>query len=184
MRFSYREGAEVLHGISLTVPAGGHMAIVGETGCGKTTFVKLVSRLADPSAGAVLIDGVDLREVDPDTRRSRIRMVPQDGFLFDRTVRENVRMGRPGASDRDVETAFEELGLADWVASLPDGLETQVGERGEALVGRRAAAGRVGARADRRPGTVDPRRGDLGGGPRDRAADHRSVASAARLGAR
>ena len=138
VRFSYREGAEVLHGISLTVPAGGHMAIVGETGCGKTTFVKVVSRLADPSAGAVMIDGVDLREVDPDTRRSRIRMVPQDGFLFDRTVRENVRMGRPGASDRDVETAFEELGLADWVALLPDGLETQVGERGEALsVGER-----------------------------------------------
>jgi ATP-binding cassette subfamily B protein len=138
VRFSYREGAEVLHGISLTVPAGGHMAIVGETGCGKTTFVKVVSRLADPIAGAVLIDGVDLREVDPDTRRSRIRMVPQDGFLFDRTVRENVRMGRPGASDRDVETAFEELGLADWVALLPDGLETNVGERGEALsVGER-----------------------------------------------
>jgi len=138
VRFSYREGAEVLHGISLTVPAGGHMAIVGETGCGKTTFVKVVSRLADPSAGAVLIDGVDLREVDPDTRRLRIRMVPQDGFLFDRTVRENVRMGRPGASDRDVETAFDELGLADWVALLPDGLETQVGERGEALsVGER-----------------------------------------------
>jgi ATP-binding cassette, subfamily B, bacterial len=138
LHFSYREGKEVLHGISLTVPAGGHMAIVGETGCGKTTFVKVVSRLADPTSGVLLIDDVDLRQVDPATRRSRIRMVPQDGFLFDRTVRENVRMGRPGASDRDVETAFEELGLADWVALLPDGLETQVGERGEALsVGER-----------------------------------------------
>jgi ATP-binding cassette subfamily B protein len=138
VRFSYREGPEVLHGISLTVPAGGHVAIVGETGCGKTTFVKIVSRLADPTAGVVLIDGVDLREVDPPTRRSRIRMVPQDGFLFDTTVRENVRMGRPGASDRDVETSFAELGLGDWVAMLPEGLESNVGERGEALsVGER-----------------------------------------------
>ena len=84
----------------------------------------------------MLVDGVDLRQVAPDTRRSRIRMVPQDGFLFDTTVRENVRMGRPGASDRDVETAFEELGLGDWVASMPEGIDTHVGERGEApLVG-------------------------------------------------
>jgi putative ABC transport system ATP-binding protein len=138
VRFSYREGPEVLHGISLSVPAGGHVAIVGETGCGKSTFVKVVSRLADPSGGAVEIDGVDLRQVDPATRRGRIRMVPQDGFLFDTSVLENVRMGRPGASDREVETAFEELGLGDWVAMLPEGLTTNVGERGEALsVGER-----------------------------------------------
>jgi putative ABC transport system ATP-binding protein len=138
VRFSYREGPEVLHGISLSVPAGGHVAIVGETGCGKSTFVKVTSRLADPTEGTMLIDGVDLRRIAPDTRRSRIRMVPQDGFLFDTTVRENVRMGRPGATDRDVDTAFEELGLADWVATMPEGLETNVGERGEALsVGER-----------------------------------------------
>src|SRR3954468_22664483 len=138
VHFSYREGPEVLHGISLTVPAGGHVAIVGETGCGKSTFVKVTSRLADPTEGTMLIDGVDLRQAPPDPRRSRIRMVPQDGFLFDTTVRENVRMGRPGASDRDVDTAFEELGLGDWVSTLPDGLESNVGERGEALsVGER-----------------------------------------------
>jgi putative ABC transport system ATP-binding protein len=138
LHFSYREGAEVLHGISLAVPAGGHVAIVGETGCGKSTFVRLVSRLADPRHGVVRIDGIDLREVDPDTRRDRIRMVPQDGFLFDTTVRENVRMGRSQALDRDVDTAFDELGLADWVAQLPEGLDTPVGERGEALsVGER-----------------------------------------------
>jgi ATP-binding cassette, subfamily B, bacterial len=138
VHFSYREGAEVLHGISIDVPAGGHVAIVGETGCGKSTFVRLVSRLADPRSGAIVIDGVDLRTVDPATRRERIRMVPQDGFLFDTSVRENVRMGRQGATDRDVDSAFEELGLADWVASLPNGLETHVGERGEALsVGER-----------------------------------------------
>ncbi|MGZ8619768.1 MAG: ABC transporter ATP-binding protein, partial [Actinomycetota bacterium] len=138
VRYAYRTGPEVLHGISLTVSAGGHVAIVGETGCGKTTFVKLMSRLADPVRGRILVGGVDLREVAPSSRRSSVRMVPQDGFLFDTTVRENVRYGREGASDRDVITAFEELGLGEWVISLPEGFDTRVGERGEALsVGER-----------------------------------------------
>ncbi len=138
VRYAYRTGPEVLHGISLSVPAGGHVAIVGETGCGKTTFAKLMSRLADPREGRISVGGVDLRDVDPDERRSAIRMVPQDGFLFDASVRENVRFGRVGASDRDVETAFEDLGLGGWVASLPAGLDTAAGERGEALsVGER-----------------------------------------------
>jgi ATP-binding cassette subfamily B protein len=138
VRFRYREGPEVLHGVSLEVPAGAHVAIVGETGSGKTTFVKLMSRLADPVAGTIEIGGVDLRQIEPSARRERIRMVPQDGFLFDPTVRENVRYGKPGASDREVESAFSELGLDDWVASLPDGLDTRVGERGEAIsVGER-----------------------------------------------
>src|SRR5437660_476184 len=138
VRFAYREGPEVLHGITLSVPAGGHVAIVGETGCGKTTFAKLMSRLADPLAGRIVIGGVDLRDVESDSRRTRIRMVPQDGFLFDTTVRENVRYGRPAATDPEVEAAFVELGLSDWVAGLPEGLATPVGERGEALsVGER-----------------------------------------------
>lgn len=138
VRYAYRSGPEVLHGITIAVPAGGHVAIVGETGCGKTTFVKLMSRLADPSAGRILLGGTDLRDVAPRSRRASVRMVPQDGFLFDTTVRENVRYGREGATDRDVETAFEELGLGAWVASLPDGLDTRAGERGEALsVGER-----------------------------------------------
>jgi ATP-binding cassette subfamily B protein len=138
VRYAYRTGPEVLHGISLAVPAGGHVAIVGETGCGKTTFVKLMSRLADPASGRILVGGVDLRDVAPASRRASVRMVPQDGFLFDTTVRENVRYGRDGASDRDVITAFEELGLGEWVISLPEGFETRVGERGEALsVGER-----------------------------------------------
>jgi putative ABC transport system ATP-binding protein len=136
--YRYRTGPKVLEGVSIEVPAGGHVAIVGETGSGKTTFVKLMSRLADPVEGRVEIGGIDVQQVAPDSRRASLRMVPQDGFLFDTTVRENVRYGRPGASDRDVETAFEELGLGDWVASLPDGLQTRVGERGEALsVGER-----------------------------------------------
>jgi ATP-binding cassette, subfamily B, bacterial len=138
VRFRYREGPVVLDGVSLTVPAGMHAAIVGQTGSGKTTFVKLMTRLADPVDGRIEIDGIDLREVDAASRRASIRMVPQDGFLFDTTVRENVRYGREGSTDRDVEAAVEELGLADWVASLPDGMNTRVGERGEALsVGER-----------------------------------------------
>ena len=138
LRFRYREGPEVLHGISFDVPAGSHVAVVGETGSGKTTFVKLLSRLADPVAGTIEIGGIDLREVSTDSRRARIRMVPQDGFLFDASVRENVRYGRDGATDRDVESAFSELGLDDWVAALPEGLDTRAGERGEALsVGER-----------------------------------------------
>jgi putative ABC transport system ATP-binding protein len=136
--FAYHGGGPVLRGVDVDVTPGEHVAIVGETGCGKTTFAKLLSRLADPIDGSILVGGVDLREVDPASRRIAIRMVPQDGFLFDATIRENVRAGREGATDRDVETAFEELALGGWVASLPDGLETPAGERGEALsVGER-----------------------------------------------
>jgi putative ABC transport system ATP-binding protein len=138
LTFAYREGGPVLRGIDIEIPAGAHIAIVGETGCGKTTFAKLLTRLADPATGRIEIDGVDLREVAPASRRTAIRMVPQDGFLFDWTVRENVRAGRAAATDRDAEAAFEELGLGDWAASLPDGLDTRVGERGEQMsVGER-----------------------------------------------
>jgi ATP-binding cassette subfamily B protein len=131
--YAYGDGAEVLHGVTMEVPAGGHVAIVGETGSGKTTFVKLLTRLADPRAGRILVGGVDLRDVARESRKTSIRMVPQDGFLFDMTVRENVRSGREGASDAEVEAALEELGIGDWVASLPQGLNTRVGERGESL---------------------------------------------------
>jgi putative ABC transport system ATP-binding protein len=139
VRYRYPGGGGlVLHGVSLTVAAGAHVAIVGETGCGKTTFARLLTRLADPVEGRILLDGVDLREIEPASRRRAIRMVPQDGFLFDATIRENVRYGHEGATDREVDTAFEELGLTDWVASFPDGLDTIAGERGEALsVGER-----------------------------------------------
>jgi ATP-binding cassette, subfamily B, bacterial len=138
VRFGYREGGPVLRGVSFDVPAGAHVAIVGETGCGKTTFAKLLTRLADPTEGRIEVGGISLREVSPASRRTAIRMVPQDGFLFDWTIRENVKAGREGATDAEVETAFGELGLSVWVASLPDGLDTRAGERGEQLsVGER-----------------------------------------------
>ncbi len=136
--YRYGDGPIVLHGVSIEVPASAHVAVVGETGSGKTTFCKLLTRLADPVGGRIELEGVDLREVAPASRRDAVRMVPQDGFLFDLTVRENVRAGREGATDREVETAFEQLALGDWVSSLPSGLETRVGERGESLsVGER-----------------------------------------------
>jgi len=138
LRFAYREGGLVLKGIDVDVYAGGRVAIVGETGCGKTTFAKLICRLADPSEGRILVGGVDLREVETESRRRAIRMVPQDGFLFDNTIGENVRFGRDGATDADIEAAFEALGLTEWVRHRPRGLDTQVGERGENLsVGER-----------------------------------------------
>ncbi len=139
LRFAYADGGGmVLRGIDADIAAGAHIAIVGETGCGKTTFAKLLCRLADPTSGRILIDDVDLREVAPESRRAAIRMVPQDGTLFDTTIRENVRYGREGAADLEVVGAFEALGLGWWMRALPDGLDTRVGERGDALsVGER-----------------------------------------------
>jgi ATP-binding cassette subfamily B protein len=136
--YRYGNGPLVLRGVSIAVPAGAHVAIVGETGSGKTTLSKLLTRLADPVEGQITIEDVGLTDVARASRQSAVRMVPQDGFLFDITVRENVRAGREGASDREIETAFEELGLGEWVDSLPHGLDTRVGERGESLsVGER-----------------------------------------------
>ena len=136
--YRYGEGPLVLQDVSVQVAAGAHVAVVGETGSGKTTFCKMLARLADPVAGRVVIEDLDLREVARSSRQTAIRMVPQDGFLFDVTVRENVRAGREGATDREVEAAFEELALGAWVEGLPEGLETRVGERGESLsVGER-----------------------------------------------
>ena len=138
LSFSYRDGDTVLRDVDVDIPAGTHVAVVGETGSGKTTFVKLLCRLADPTAGRVVLAGVDLREASRSSRLAAVRMVPQDGFLFDTTVVENVRFGRPGATDQDALDAFEALGLNRWLVRLPDGLDTRVGERGDRLsVGER-----------------------------------------------
>jgi putative ABC transport system ATP-binding protein len=138
LRFAYAGGALVLRGIDADVPAGAHVAVVGETGCGKTTFAKLLSRLADPTSGRIVLGGTDLREASAESRRRAVRMVPQDGFLFDTTIRENVRFGAERATDEDVRGAFATLGLDSWVEGLPRGLDTEVGQRGENLsVGER-----------------------------------------------
>ena len=138
VEFAYREGDRVLHGINVDLPAGSSVAIVGETGSGKTTFAKLIARLADPTAGNLFIGGVNLKEMASQDRRSVIRMVPQDGFLFDTTVAENIRYGRPEATDDEIAEAINSLDLRPWIESLPDGENTLVGERGESLsVGER-----------------------------------------------
>lgn len=136
--FSYEPGHPVLHDVTLHLPAGINVAVVGETGSGKTTMAKLLCRLADPDAGRVVVGGVDLREVARSSRAAAVRLVPQDGFLFDTDVAANVRIGRADATDQDIEDAFDALGLRWWVESLPDGIHTPVGERGDALsVGER-----------------------------------------------
>jgi ABC-type multidrug transport system fused ATPase/permease subunit len=135
--FAYPGGPEVLSDVDLTIPARTKVAVVGETGSGKTTFAKLLTRLMDPSRGEVSLGGIPLGQVPFASLRERVVMVPQDGFLFDASVAENVRFGA-GHTDDDVSAAFTELGLGDWIAGLPDGLQTRVGERGEALsVGER-----------------------------------------------
>jgi putative ABC transport system ATP-binding protein len=138
MGFAYRDGAPVLRDVDVLLPAGAAVAVVGETGSGKTTFAKLLCRLADPTRGEVHLGGVDLRVVSPAERRRAVRLVPQDGFLFDATLADNVRIGRAGATDDDVRAAFAQLRLGWWLDDLPLGLETPVGERGGNLsVGER-----------------------------------------------
>tara|TARA_B100000959_G_scaffold108732_3_gene114654 strand:+ start:366 stop:2192 length:1827 start_codon:yes stop_codon:yes gene_type:complete len=136
--FSYRTGGVVLDNVDIYIPAGISVAVVGETGSGKTTFAKLLTRLADPTSGRILVNGQDLKEIDSDHRHRTIRMVPQDGFLFDTSVIENVRFGRNDAQRSEAEEAIDDLGLWPWIEQLPEGLETRVGERGESLsVGER-----------------------------------------------
>ncbi len=123
---------------SIAIAAQQRVAVVGETGSGKTTFAKLLSRLMDPSEGRVLVGGLDIRTIRFDSLRDRVVMVPQEGVLFRGTVADNVRMGRPEASRSEILATFETLGLGDWIDELTNGLDTQVGERGSALsVGER-----------------------------------------------
>lgn len=133
VRFAYDTGGDVLRDVSVTIENGSRVAVVGETGSGKTTFAKLLVRLLDPSEGVIRVGGVPLNNVPLDHLRSRVAFVPQEGFLFDDTIANNVRYGQPGATDAEVFTAFHELDLGDWLAGLPAGLDTQVGERGGAM---------------------------------------------------
>nr|WP_218885978.1 ABC transporter ATP-binding protein [Kineococcus aurantiacus] len=132
--YSYPGTAKtVLTGVTLHFPAGSRTAIVGETGSGKTTLSRLMTRLVDPVSGRVLLSGVDARDLPSAELHRRVVAVPQEGFLFDTTVGENVRRGKPGAVDADVRAAFADLGLTSWLDGLPEGLDTPVGQRGERL---------------------------------------------------
>ncbi len=137
IRLTYPGGPEVLKGVDLSVPAGKRIALVGQTGSGKTSLARLMSRFFDPTEGAVRVGGVDLREVPMDSLRRSIAVVPQEGFLFDGTLRTNLAYAIPDASPDDLEhralAAFESLGLDAWIEALPHGLDTHVGPRGELL---------------------------------------------------
>jgi ATP-binding cassette subfamily B protein len=128
--FRYPEGPDILNGIEIHIPAGERVAVVGETGSGKTTFAKLATRLLIPREGDIDVGGVNIDDVPFGSLRSRVAYVPQEGFLFDASVADNVRYGKPGVSDGSVRGAFADIGLLDWVESLPRGIDTEVGELG------------------------------------------------------
>jgi ATP-binding cassette subfamily B protein len=128
--FRYPEGPDILNGIEIHIPAGERVAVVGETGSGKTTFAKLATRLLIPREGDIDVGGVNIDDVPFGSLRSRVAYVPQEGFLFDASVADNVRYGKPGVSDGRVRAAFADIGLLDWVESLPRGIDTEVGELG------------------------------------------------------
>jgi ABC-type transport system involved in Fe-S cluster assembly fused permease/ATPase subunit len=135
VRFHYDAARPILKGISFEVPAGHVVAIVGPSGAGKSTISRLLFRFYDVSAGRVLIDGQDVRDVTQESLRAAIGMVPQDTVLFNDTIAYNIRYGRPEASDEEVRAAARTAQIADFIAGLPDGYDTEVGERGLKLSG-------------------------------------------------
>jgi ATP-binding cassette, subfamily B, bacterial len=131
--FAYGTGPEVLSDVSLVVTPGERIALVGPTGAGKSTLAKLVARLYDPTRGSVSLGGVDLRRATLRSLRDRIVVVPQEGFLFNGTIRDNVRIAKEGATDAEVDDALRALGSYERFAALPDGLDTHVAARGSRL---------------------------------------------------
>jgi len=124
------DGVQALRDVTLTVPPGQTVALVGATGAGKSTLAKLVARFHDPDSGRVLIDGHDLRHVTEHSLRSQLGVVPQEGFLFSGTVADNIAFGRAGAGPDEIETAARAVGAHEFIERMPEGYETQVGERG------------------------------------------------------
>jgi ATP-binding cassette, subfamily B, bacterial len=133
VRFSYPSGRPVLPGLNLTVPAGQTVALVGTTGAGKTTIAKLIARFYDPTSGSVTLDGIDLRDLAQTDLRRHVVMVTQENFMFEGTVADNIRFGRPDATDAQVREAAAAVGADAFIASLPDGYDTDVAKRGGRL---------------------------------------------------
>ena len=133
--FSYLKGREVLHNINLVIPVGGTVALVGNSGGGKTTISALIPRLYDVQKGSIKIDGVDIKHISQKSLRQQIAMVFQDNFLFSGTVKENILLGNEHATDEEIWQALQNACLADFVKELPAQLETQIGERGILLSG-------------------------------------------------
>ena len=131
--FGYDPAHPVLHGLNLVIEPGETVAVVGPTGAGKSTVAKLVTRFYDPNAGAVLIDGHDLRDVTLASLRRQLGVVPQEPFLFNGTIGENVAFGRPDASAEEIETSCRLVGLGELIDRLDDGMDSLVHERGSSL---------------------------------------------------
>ncbi|MBK5266122.1 MAG: ABC transporter ATP-binding protein [Acidimicrobiia bacterium] len=130
VRFAYDPAVPILKGIDLDIVAGERIAIVGETGSGKSTLAKLAVRFYDPSSGSIRLDDIELSSVSFEDLRRGVSLVPQEGFLFAGTLRDNIRYARPDATDDEIWLVCETLGIADWVRSLPEELDTEVRERG------------------------------------------------------
>jgi len=128
--FEYVEGHPIIRGVSFEIPPGQRLAVVGETGAGKSTIAKLAMRFYDPADGAVRLDGSDLRDLTTASRKRAIALIPQDGFVFNGTLRENLKYAHPEAGDEAVWNVLRAMGVDEWVRSLPDGLDTEVRERG------------------------------------------------------
>ena len=153
--FAYGSGddaALALCDVDLVIPPGMTVALVGPTGAGKSTFVKLVARFHDPTRGRVLVDGHDLRDVTEKSLRSQLGMVPQEGFLFSGTIRDNIAFGRPEASNDEIVEAARAVGAHEFISALPAGYDTEVGERGGHL-----SAGQRQLVAFARAAVADPR---------------------------
>jgi ATP-binding cassette subfamily B protein len=133
VRFGYGKGVEVLHGISLDVPAGTTVALVGHTGAGKSTIAKLIARFYEPRGGRITIDGYDLNHVTQRSLRSQLGVVPQEGFLFAGTVRDNIAFARPDATEAEILSAAQTVGAHDFITKLEDGYDTNLQERGTRL---------------------------------------------------